>query len=199
MALLTAEGMKRLQQRLLGAGKMDEVPKSIEIEINAPPQEAQEAVFTGTPQIAGETATPQVGGEIPLSDNVVYSMGPDGQLIAIEKPPFSWKQFGIGAGIPSLLLLLPILLLIATTSPYAFCVGLIDLTLPTNEPNFAVAMFASRGRHAFKRCKITVLSSTTSTESVAAEKNPLEVEKKSGSNTLSIVHLTSSALNAVPS
>ena len=101
-----------------GAGTMDEAPKPIEIEINAPHQEAQEAVFMGTPQITGDISTSQLSGDIPLSDNVVYSMGPDGQLIAIEKPPFSWKQFGIGAGIPSLLLLLPILLLIATTSPY---------------------------------------------------------------------------------
>jgi len=92
---------------------MDEVPKSIEIEVNAPPQEA---VFIGTPQIAGVTATSQLSGEIPLSDNVVYSMGPDGQLIAVEKLPFSWKQFGIGAGVPSLLLLLPIILLIATST-----------------------------------------------------------------------------------
>lgn len=94
---------------------MDEAPKSIEIEINAP---AQDAVFTGTPQIAGDTATPQLGGDIPLSDNVVYSMGPDGQLVAIEKPPFSWKQFGIGAGVPSLLLLLPVILLLVIMSSY---------------------------------------------------------------------------------
>ena len=40
-------------------------------------------------------------------------MGPDGQMIAIEKPPFSWKQFGF-ALIPSVLLLLPLLLLILT-------------------------------------------------------------------------------------
>ena len=53
-----------------------------------------------------------IEGAIPLNSNVTYKMGPDGQMIAIEKAPFSWKQLGIGAGIPSALLLLPLILLL---------------------------------------------------------------------------------------
>ena len=88
-------------------------PPSIDIVV-------QPQTFTGAPQLTG---APQIvaggidggiGGNIPLNSNVTYKMGPDGQMIAIEKPPFSWKQLGIGAGIPSALLLLPLLLLLST-------------------------------------------------------------------------------------
>ena len=92
-------------------------PPSIDIVV-------QPQTFTGAPQLTG---APQIvaggidggiGGNIPLNSNVTYKMGPDGQMIAIEKPPFSWKQLGIGAGIPSALLLLPLLLLLSTGGGY---------------------------------------------------------------------------------
>lgn len=76
----------------------------------------QPQTFTGTPQLSGAPQAVATGieGAIPLNSNVTYKIGPDGQMIAIEKPPFSWKQLGIGAGIPSGLLLLPLILLLST-------------------------------------------------------------------------------------
>ena len=80
----------------------------------------QPQTFTGTPQLSGAPQAVATGieGAIPLNSNVTYQMGPDGQMIAIEKPPFSWKQLGIGAGIPSALLLLPLILLLSTEGVY---------------------------------------------------------------------------------
>jgi hypothetical protein len=92
-------------------------PPSIDIVV-------QPQTFTGTPQLSGAPQAVAGGigggieGNIPLNSNVTYKMGPDGQMIAIEKPPFSWKQLGIGAGIPSGLLLLPLILLLSTEGVY---------------------------------------------------------------------------------
>jgi hypothetical protein len=80
----------------------------------------QPQTFTGTPQLSGapQAVAGGIGGAIPLNANVTYKVGPDGQMIAIEKPPFSWKQLGIGAGVPSGLLLLPLILLLSTGGGY---------------------------------------------------------------------------------
>ena len=92
-------------------------PSSIDIVV-------QPQTFTGTPQLSGAPQAVAGGigggieGNIPLNSNVTYRMGPDGQMIAIEKPPFSWKQLGIGAGIPTGLLLLPLILLLSTEGMY---------------------------------------------------------------------------------
>ncbi|MDP6870482.1 MAG: hypothetical protein QGI21_06910 [Candidatus Poseidoniaceae archaeon] len=88
-------------------------PPSIEIS-------TQPSTFTGTPQLLGETQfnTQSPVGEIPLDTNITYQMGPDGQLIAVQKPPFSWKQFFIASGVPILLLLVPLILTGATNPGY---------------------------------------------------------------------------------
>ena len=90
---------------------MENEPSPIEIEINPPPQEN---LFSGHPQaISGLSGSP-TNAAIPLqqSPGTVFTLGPDGQMIVVEKPPFSWKQFGFGAGIPLLLLLAPLFALI---------------------------------------------------------------------------------------
>ena len=46
-----------------------------------------------------------------LPQNVRFVMGPNGQMIAIEKPPFVWKHFFIGGGVPFALFFVPMLVL----------------------------------------------------------------------------------------
>ena len=46
-----------------------------------------------------------------LPQNVKFVMGPNGQMIAIEKPPFVWKHFFIGGGIPFAIFFVPLLIL----------------------------------------------------------------------------------------
>jgi len=92
---------------------MENEPSPIEIEINPP---SQENLFSGQPQaMAGLTGSPN-NAAIPLqqSPGTIFTLGPDGQMIVVEKPPFSWKQFGFGAGIPLLLLLVPLFGLIVS-------------------------------------------------------------------------------------
>ena len=50
-----------------------------------------------------------------LPQNVKFVMGPNGQMIAIEKPPFVWKHFFIGGGIPFALFFVPLLILMIGT------------------------------------------------------------------------------------
>lgn len=92
---------------------MENEPSPVEIEINPPPQEN---LFSGQPQaMSGLTGNPN-NAAIPLqqSPGTIFTLGPDGQMIVVEKPPFSWKQFGFGAGIPLLLLLAPLIGLIVS-------------------------------------------------------------------------------------
>ena len=44
-------------------------------------------------------------------ENVKFVMGPNGQLIAMQKPPFVWKDFAIGGGIPFALFFIPVFIL----------------------------------------------------------------------------------------
>ena len=88
---------------------MENEPSPVEIEVNPPPQEN---LFSGQPQLVeGLTGDPLGTQEVPLKD-AMFTLTPDGQMVLIEKPPFSWKQFGFGAGIPLLLLLAPLFALI---------------------------------------------------------------------------------------
>ena len=78
-------------------------PKSIEIETS--PETNQPAMLTGgigqMPQGTLLSASPE---------NVKFVMGPDGQLIAMQKPPFIWKHFWIGGGIPFALYFIPLMI-----------------------------------------------------------------------------------------
>ena len=79
---------------------MEPAPQPIEI-IATKEAPMPQTMFTGTPQMTGQIPH---GVGIPLG-------------MVMEKPPFSWKQFFIGAGVPTLLLLIPLLLAVST-EPY---------------------------------------------------------------------------------
>ena len=94
------------------------------IEINAPPKsiEIQSAPVVEEPaatpvmqnqgaMLTGGIGQPQGNLMATMPQNVKFVMGPNGQMIAIEKPPFVWKQFFIGGGIPFALFFVPLLIL----------------------------------------------------------------------------------------
>ena len=88
-------------------------PKSIEIQ-SAPV--AEEPAVTPVVQNQGAMLTGGIGqtqGNLmaTMPQNVKFVMGPNGQMIAIEKPPFVWKHFFIGGGIPFALFFVPLLIL----------------------------------------------------------------------------------------
>ena len=70
--------------------------------------------FTPTPMLSGTAATLSGGesmtGSPMAQDNVKFVMGPDGQMIAVQKEPFVWKKFFIGLGVPLFLMVVPLLL-----------------------------------------------------------------------------------------
>jgi len=80
-------------------------PKSIVIE--APSSTNQPAMLTGG---FNQSAPSNIMGVPP--ENVKFVMGPGGQLIAMEKPPFLWKDFWIGGGIPFALFFIPLLIVL---------------------------------------------------------------------------------------
>ena len=69
--------------------------------------------FTPTPMLTGTAATLSGGDSVTSSpmaqDNVKFVMGPNGQMIAIQKEPFVWKKFFIGLGVPLFLMVVPLL------------------------------------------------------------------------------------------
>ena len=88
-------------------------PKSIEIQ-SAPV--AEEPAVTPVVQNQGAMLTGGIGqtqGNLmaTMPQNVKFVMGPNGQMIAIEKPPFVWKHFFIGGGVPFALFFVPMLVL----------------------------------------------------------------------------------------
>ena len=88
-------------------------PKSIEIQ-SAPV--AKEPAVTPVVQNQGAMLTGGIGqtqGNLmaTMPQNVKFVMGPNGQMIAIEKPPFVWKHFFIGGGVPFALFFVPLLIL----------------------------------------------------------------------------------------
>ena len=92
-------------------------PKSIEIQ-SAPA--AEEPAATPVMQNQGAMLTGGIGqpqGNLmaTMPQNVKFVMGPNGQMIAIEKPPFIWKHFFIGGGIPFAIFFVPLLILMIGT------------------------------------------------------------------------------------
>ena len=98
------------------------------IEINAPPKsiEIQSAPVVEEPaatpvmqnqgaMLTGGIGQPQGNLMTTLPQNVKFVMGPNGQMIAIEKPPFVWKHFFIGGGIPFAIFFVPLLILMIGT------------------------------------------------------------------------------------
>ena len=101
----------------------DEVQEP-KIEISAPPKSIEiqsapavgESTATPVMQSQGATLTGGIGqtqGNLmaTMPQNVKFVMGPNGQMIAIEKPPFVWKHFFIGGGIPFAIFFVPLLIL----------------------------------------------------------------------------------------
>ena len=72
------------------------------------------AYTSPTPMLTGTTATLSAGqpqSASPMSqENVKFVMGPNGQMIAIQKEPFVWKKFFIGLGVPLFLMIIPLIL-----------------------------------------------------------------------------------------
>lgn len=103
---------------------MSDEAQEPKIEINAPPKSieiqsapvAVEPAATPVMQNQGAMLTGGIGqaqGNLmaTLPQNVKFVMGPNGQMIAIEKPPFVWKHFFIGGGIPFAIFFVPLLIL----------------------------------------------------------------------------------------
>ena len=109
---------------------MTDSDEEVKIEINAPPKsieisplgEAQPA--TEPQQVVNQTSTLTGGIQEVVQQsilntdpgNVKFVMGPNGQLIAMHKPPFEWKHFLIGGGIPFTMVLVPLIIMIIGSS-----------------------------------------------------------------------------------
>ena len=92
---------------------MSDDGEGAKIEINAPPKsiEIEPTVMNQPAMLTGGIAQMSQGDLLATSpQNVKFVMGPDGQLIAMEKPPFVWKHFFIGGGIPFALYFIPLLI-----------------------------------------------------------------------------------------
>ena len=103
---------------------MSDEAQEPKIEINAPPKSIE---IQASPVIEQPAASPNVQNQgamltggigqpqgnlmTTLPQNVRFVMGPNGQMIAIEKPPFVWKHFFIGGGVPFALFFVPMLVL----------------------------------------------------------------------------------------
>jgi len=108
---------------------MQPPPQSIEINV-AKEAPMQQTMLTGTPQLTGQL---QPGVGIPLG-------------MVMEKPPFSWKQFFIGAGVPSLLLLVPLLLVISFEPSYDYNGVTEEVTLSQEQgTNYSGSLLAPQG------------------------------------------------------
>lgn len=107
---------------------MSDNGEEAKIEINTPPKSieiqsspvVEESAATTNVQNQGAMLTGGIGqmqGNVMdnLPQNVKFVMGPNGQMIAIEKPPFVWKHFFIGGGIPFAIFFVPLLILMIGT------------------------------------------------------------------------------------
>lgn len=90
----------------------------VSIEINAPPsievrtgdaEDVQPAMITGAPQQTSQPVMLDLS-----SQNIRFVMGPNGQLIAVEKPALTRNDFLIGGGIPFAIFFIPILMMMIT-------------------------------------------------------------------------------------
>ena len=96
------------------------IPASIEIDVNSPIQEGSPSLSVDGNASIQDASPAMTGGINPhyqpnmlhlQPHNVNFVMGPNGQMIAIEKPPFVWKHFFIGGGIPFAIFFIPLLIL----------------------------------------------------------------------------------------
>ena len=78
---------------------MDKKPESITFAMN-PPSDNE----TTPTEVVNQTPSP-------TTNEQAYMISPTGEVVAFQKPPFDWKQFNIGAGIPILIMLIPIILM----------------------------------------------------------------------------------------
>ena len=101
---------------------MTEPDDVVNIEVNAPPsiEINPESIPANQPIMlsGGVQQISQQGMVDTNPQNFKFVMGPDGQMIAIEKPPFTWKHFAIGGGIPFALYFIPLLLLMILSPGY---------------------------------------------------------------------------------
>ena len=95
---------------------MDEDQSETPIQVNAPP-----SIELNTQNLVVSQPVTLIGGTNQESQNlfnledpknVSFVMGPNGQLVAVAKPPFIWKHFLIGGGIPFALYGIPLLLML---------------------------------------------------------------------------------------
>ena len=49
-------------------------------------------------------------------ENVDFVVGPDGQMVAVRKEAFVWKQFFVGIGVPGIFMVIPFILIIISNS-----------------------------------------------------------------------------------
>lgn len=94
-----------------------EIPTSIEVEL--PQVQTPQSVEISTPPLTGNVQSSNIQDNQLMADasNYKFVVGPDGQMVAIHKPPFVWKDFYIGFGVPFAIFFLPILLL-AIVDPF---------------------------------------------------------------------------------
>ena len=76
--------------------------------INIISQQPQTSSLTISGDVNQFTATPV---QNTPQGSYKFVMGPNGQMIAIEKPPFVWKQFLIGGGIPFAIFFIPMVIM----------------------------------------------------------------------------------------
>ena len=109
---------------------MTDGDEGIKIEINAPPKsieispigeaqpaiESQQAVNQAHALTGGIQQVVQQGILNTDPGNVKFVMGPNGQLIAMHQPPFRWKDFLIGGGIPFTMIVVPLIFLMIGSS-----------------------------------------------------------------------------------
>ena len=77
-------------------------------------------ISAGTPSLTGSpttlTGVEALSGAPDASAEYKYVTGPDGQMYAVEQPPFIWKKFYIGLGVPLFLMLVPLILMMIVES-----------------------------------------------------------------------------------
>ena len=87
---------------------------SDEYEPDSPIISADTPSLTGSPTTL--TGVEALSGAPDASAEYKYVTGPDGQMYAVEQPPFIWKKFYIGLGVPLFLMLVPLILMMIVES-----------------------------------------------------------------------------------
>ena len=81
---------------------------SDEYEPDSPIISADTPSLTGSPTTL--TGVEALSGVPDASAEYKYVTGPDGQMYAVQQPPFIWKKFFIGLGVPLFLMIVPLIL-----------------------------------------------------------------------------------------